>query len=326
MKKALIGFVVLILLAIIFVGGAVAWWQTASSAPSPNNSPQRIVIEKGSSAEEIAALLEKNGVIKDKLAFKIYTQVKDLSGKILAGEFTLPTNASLSKVVDLLLAGPTEVWVTIPEGFRREQIAVRFANSFGLGAAAASGFKDEFMQLTQNDEGYLFPDTYLFAKDAAPSAVVSKLKATFNAKTADLGLTRQQVIIASILERETATADEAPTVAGVFANRMSAGWPLQADATVQYATGSNRCTVEKTDCEWWVTPTRADLEIASVFNTYTNPGLPPSPIANPGLAMLKAAANPQATDYWFYIHDSDGRIHFSKTIEEHNANVARYLR
>lgn len=326
MKKALIGFVVLIVLAIIFVGGVIAWWQTASSAPSSTNKPQRIVIEKGSSAEGIAALLEKNGVIKDKLAFKIYTQVKDLSGKILAGEFTLPTNQSLPQVVDLLLAGPTEVWVTIPEGFRREQIAIRFANSFGLEAAAASDFKDEFMQLTQNDEGYLFPDTYLFAKDATPPAVVNKLKNTFNAKTADLGLTRQQVIIASILERETATADEAPTVAGVFANRMSAAWPLQADATIQYAIASSKCSVETVGCEWWVTPSAADRQFASVFNTYVNPGLPPSPIANPGLAMLKAAANPQATDYWYYIHDSDGKIHFAETLEEHNANVARYLR
>ncbi len=135
----------------------------------------------------------------------------------------------------------------------------------------------------------------------------------------------QAVILASLIEREAISDEERPYIAGILLNRIEIGMPLQVDATVQYAIGSKRC-VSKIDCDWWQTPTRADLEIVSPFNTYTFTGLPQAPIANPGIMSLRAALEPVDSDYLYYIHDPEGRIHYAETLEEHNSNVAQYLR
>ena len=115
-----------------------------------------------------------------------------------------------------------------------------------------------------------------------------------------------------------------PEVAGVIENRLQASWPLQIDATVQYALSTARC--KKTDCDWWPKSlSKTDLQYKSLYNTYLNQGLPPKPISNPGKDALAAAANPKTTSAWFYLHDSDGQIHFANTIEQHNQNVCTYL-
>ena len=131
--------------------------------------------------------------------------------------------------------------------------------------------------------------------------------------------------LASIIERETKGADERPVVAGILLKRLNAGWPLQVDASVQYAVSSSNCRGRILDCEWWPILTRSDLDIDSRYNTYKYAILPPGPIANPGLTSLQAAVYPQSSDYWYYIHDDKGIIHYAKTHEEHNENVARYL-
>jgi UPF0755 protein len=146
---------------------------------------------------------------------------------------------------------------------------------------------------------------------------------TFTAKTS--GLTPQgsnlsfadSVILASILERETKTDAERPVVAGILINRLNLGMPLQVDATVQYAVGTSK--------DWWPILTLEDLKVNSLYNTYKYAGLPPGPIANPGLSSLKAAFNPAQTDYLYYIHDPTGQIHYAKTLAEQNANIAKYL-
>ena len=135
------------------------------------------------------------------------------------------------------------------------------------------------------------------------------------------------MILASILERETRNADEAPIVAGILTNRLQISMALQTDATVQYAVANLKFKNQNLKLEnWWVQPTKEDLKIDSPFNTYKFAGLPPAPISSPGLIMLKAAANPSDTDYLYYIHDSEGVIHFAKTLKDHNANVRKYLR
>ena len=148
---------------------------------------------------------------------------------------------------------------------------------------------------------------------------------TFDSKTSDMDLTQDQVILASLIERETKTAEERPIVAGILINRLNVGMALQVDAAVQYAIGSTKCTVQSTKCDWWPILTKNDLASASKFNTYKYPGLPPTPIANPGTSSLTAAFNPTGNDYWYYIHDNDGQIHYAKTLSEHNANIAKYL-
>jgi len=140
-----------------------------------------------------------------------------------------------------------------------------------------------------------------------------------NARANGLSL-EEVVILASLLERETITDEERPIVAGILLNRLNADWPLQVDASVQYALGDSK--------EWWPRPlTRDQIEnTTSRYNTYKYSGLPVGPISNPGISSLKAVANPEDTDYWYYIHDDDGKIHYAKTLEQHNANIAKYLK
>jgi UPF0755 protein len=321
-----------IILTFITVGvGALIWWQISLRAPSNDTAPRSVVINKGSTAEKIGESLQKAGVIKSKLAFKIYIQLNGLSTSLPTGEFRIPANLSIEGVIQKLLQGPEEVWVTIPEGLRREEIAERFVEGFSLSGTAAQNFKTEFLSQTQSLEGYLFPDTYLFPKEASSSAVVSRMETTFNKRFGNTfsgsnGLTlAETVTLASILERETKTKQERPIVAGILMNRLNADWPIQADATVQYAIASVNCRTNS-DCTWWPRPlSHEDLGISSRYNTYKYPGLPPGPIANPGLSSLEAVANYEKTSYWFYIHDSDGIIHYAETLEEHNQNVNDYL-
>ena len=193
---------------------------------------------------------------------------------------------------------------------------------FTTGLDRDAVFTNEFLQASKGKEGKLFPDTYLFPKDASASSIVNKMTKTFDSKTSGLAagpdLTfNQRIVLASILERETKTSAERPIVAGIMMNRIRAGMPLQVDAAVQYAVGTSK--------NWWPILTREDLNINLPFNTYKFIGLPPAPIASPGLSSLTAAFNPTQTEYWYYIHDTEGVIHYARTLQEHNANVVKYL-
>lgn len=266
------------------------------------------LIPKGSSVSIIGKNLEKAGLIKNATVFKFYVQISNSQNKIQAGEFELSPNLSLSQIITELKKGPKEIWVTIPEGLRREEVATKFASILNKDQK----FISEFLQLTIDKEGYLFPDTYLFPRSATAVQIVNKLTTTFNQKVEDV--TYRQLIIASMLERETFADTEKPIVAGILYKRLENDWPLQVDATLQYVKGN------------WEPIYSIDKEIKSAFNTYKNLGLPPSPIANPGLSSILAAISPEESDYWYYIHDNDAKIHFAKTLEEHNMNIDKYLK
>jgi UPF0755 protein len=322
--KKLIFFIPLIL-GIIAAVLIPMWWTQAVQAPSEVSEEVRFVIPKGASAEKIGNDLEKEGLIKSALAFKINTQLNDETRKIPPGEFNVPKNLTLDELVAHLLKGPQEYWVTIPEGLRREEVVERFIEGLGLEGDKAQIFRSQFLAETRTSEGYLFPDSYLFPPDVTASAVIKRLRDTFDTKTAEFDVSQEDVILASIIERETRTDEERPVVAGIYMNRLKLGMPLQADATAQYAVANKRCST-KTDCDWWVTPLRSDLEISSPYNTYQIEGLPIGPIANPGITSLSAAVNPTNSDYIYYIHDEDGQIYYATTLDEHNSNVQKYLR
>jgi UPF0755 protein len=189
--------------------------------------------------------------------------------------------------------------------------------------------------VSEEEEGFLFPDTYLFPKTASAELVVNKMKQTFNKKLSNKIKSdikgsnytlSQMVTLASIVERETVTDEERPIVAGILFKRLEAGWPLQADAAVQYAKANAKCQKAKVECKWWPKLTRQDLEIDSLYNTYKYRGLPPGPIANPGLSSIKAVVYPKESPYWFYLHEGDGSIHFASNLEEHNNNIEKYLK
>ena len=177
----------------------------------------------------------------------------------------------------------------------------------------------------------MFPQTYSIPKDATAGAVIEIFTNEFNKQvTAKMrqdiksrGMTLDEVIIlASIVEREGNSDTDRPMIAGVLLNRLKKGMPLQADATVQYAL--NRYDYKNKT--WWKKELTADdLAVKSVYNTYLHPGLPPAPISNPGIKSIEAVIYPKESDYLFYIHDMKGAAHFARTIEEHNANVAKYL-
>ncbi len=284
MKKVLLLFITPILILVVGF-----YWFTVNSKPVLNEAKsQDFLIIKGSSASQVGNKLKEEGFIKNSLAFKLYVQVTGKTKNIQAGEYRLSPGYSLFKIISEINKGPVEVWVTIPEGLTREQIAEKYISV--INPSDPGTFRNDFLNLTKTKEGYLFPDTYLFPWDASPSMIVDKMLATFDEKVGDISL--EKVVMASLVEEETKTNLERPIVSGILYKRLKAGWLLQVDVAPE---------------------------------TYRKLGLPPMPIANPGLSSIKAAIYPEESDYWFYIHDTEGKIHFARTIEEHNDNIRKYL-
>lgn len=337
MQKAFLSFLIV---CVLLFGGVFFWWRSINAPANPKNSQtQDFLITRGQSVGQIGTNLEKQGLIKSALAFKLYTRLNGQSQKIPPGEFSLSPNMDLDKILLTLVAGPKELWVTFPEGIRREEVAAKVIKTLNLQAEKAQIFWKEFMTESAGEEGYLFPETYLFAKDVRAATVVSKLKSTFDSKfteelradTQKAGLSVDEVVtLASLVEREAITDEERPIVAGILLKRLNAGWPLQVDATLQYAVAGKECGSAggnpTIDCAWWEIPISQDKDLKSAYNTYQNKGLPPGPIANPGIGSLRAAIYPEESEYWFYIHDNDGKIRYARTAEEHGANINKYLR
>lgn len=321
MKKLIFPLIIIATLFIVALFGFV-WWGGATKAPSKEEVSKRVVINKGASASQVANKLKTEGVIKNAFAFRLYTQVTNNSKKIPPGQFTIPVNLNVKRVVGKLLDGPDELWVTIPEGLRREQVVEKLISSLEFSGEEAVIFRQQFLASSKSQEGFLFPDTYLFPRDADSAAVVNKMTDTFNSKVSNINdnnsLTLQQTVtLASLIERETINDNERPLVAGIILKRLEAGWPLQIDASVQFIIGDSS--------EWWPILTRDDLEVNSQYNTYKFPGMPPGPIASPGVSSLEAAFSPESSDYWYYIHDPEGTIHYAETLSQHNSNVRVYL-
>ncbi len=322
LKRLLIAF---ILIFIAFFGWFFLATRPVTYKPT---STSDFEIKSGWSIDRIGQELSNDKLIRSRAAFKITIVTLGIGNKIQAGFFKLAPNMSLTDIArSLTHATIKQVRVTIPEGLRREEIGLIIDNSF-KNIEGKSFSVTEFMQETQGKEGTLFPDTYDFDPKATTSAIVSRLENRYKEiiTQANIKETDQNRVttLASLLQREAATTAEMPEVAGVIENRLKAKWPLQIDATVQYAIASGRC--KNINCSWWPNNlTSTDLQIKSPYNTYLNQGLPPMPICNPGADAIKAAASPKATTAWFYLHDLNGQIHFAATIEEHNKNVCVYL-
>ncbi len=311
MKKFLLiisGFLLIAVVSIVwFINGLM---------PVGLGNVKHFEIMPGETAAQIGQNLQKEKLIKNAVAFRIYSQITQAAKNIKPGTYELKGNLWTPQVINKLLEGPTELWITIPEGFRREEIAQKFIDSFGLIDNLSDDFYNKFLSLTKDKEGYLFPDTYLLPKDTTAEEAVKVMEDNFK-KRVNFPVNTNNLILASILERETITDEERAIVAGILLKRINSGWPIQADATIQYVVGKKG--------NYWPQVTPADLAIDSSFNTYTNIGLPPSPICNPGVSSIKAATMPTESEYWYYLHDREGQIHYATTIEEHNTNITNYL-
>ncbi len=286
----------------------------------------RVVVKKGEGLATLAADLQAKGLIKNALVFRLYSRFKKLDTKIQSGSYTLSTAAPLSEIAVELTKGTEDVWVTLLEGWRREEIASYLASQTDLTEFS----EEDFLTISAASEGMLFPDSYLVPKEITAKGIFTLLTDTFEKKfvaknEAALKASNRSlpelVTLASLVQREAKSYQDMRHVAGILENRMQLGMPLQVDATLQYIRGFD--TSKKS---WWTPPLVEFKKQDSAYNTYLRTGLPPHAIANPGLDALKAALDPVTTDDVFYIHAPSGTMYYAQTLEEHNQNVARYLR
>jgi UPF0755 protein len=276
------------------------------------------LVTPGTNVREIGSNLKKEGLIKDPVIFFLYVKKERLDTKIQAGDFRLSANMSIPEILEQLQSGTIDIWVTIPEGLRAEEVAEILSTKM-------PNYDESWEALLVQNEGYLFPDTYLIPRDADGERAVEIMRNTFFEKVSSLGLTETSpnlnrvVTMASLIERESRIDSEKPLIASVIQNRINDGMSLDIDATLQYIVGEK-------NGKWWSVPTGEEKSINSLYNTYRNVGLPPGPICNPGIGAIAAALNPAESEYYFYIHDTNGQVHFAKTNAEHDANVSKYLR
>jgi UPF0755 protein len=242
-----------------------------------------------------------------------------------AGSYEISPNMSLAAISERLTQGSEDIWVTFLEGWRVEEVAEYLATQ-DLQEFDAKAF----IELASDSEGMIFPDTYLVPKESTSEQLYNLFINTFTKKverglekeiTADGRDLKKIIIFASLVEREARSYDDKRRVAGILQNRIDAGMPLQVDATLQYMRG-----YDKQGKGWWTPPTINLKDSTSPYNTYKFAGLPPGPISNPGLQAIKAVLDPLESDDLFYIHSPSGEMFYSRTLEEHNAYVNRYLR
>ena len=295
-----------------------------------NTSRIEFIITPGQTVDQIANDLSQAGFVRSRTVFKFTVFRLNLGKKIQAGYFSLSPSQSTSDIAQSLIKASTrQVWVTIPEGLRREEVANLILDKLAESKISHNFDPEEFVRNTVKLEGRLFPDTYALAEKVTTQAIIDKLTSQFAQVTSSLNIAPEQlsrvIILASLVEREAGKDSERAEVAGIISKRVENRWPLQVDATVQYAISSARCRIRI--CDWWPKSlSKADLAFASPYNTYLNTGLPPAPIDNPGKASLSVAAKPNQTKNWFYLHDADGQIHYAVTIEEHNKNICTHLK
>ena len=300
------------------------------SSPLTDKSENfEFTIESGESFGQISSKLTDIGLLPEDKSRNLdyYVKLNRLGAQIQAGNFTIPGNVTMAELIELLSeASQEEIWVTIPEGLRKDEIADLFAEA--MIEAGGEFSKDVFLELTEdsdfigtlslpsevtNLEGYLFPDRYAIFLSSSEKDLVNLLVDNFKSKAPqDAGY--REVILASLLEREGRNLEERKMIADIINRRINEGWLLQIDATILY---------DKKD--WDHEITIWDLEEESPYNSYLSSNLPPTPIANPGTETLTAATDPTPNAYYFYIHDEDGNIYYATTLEQHNANVANYL-
>ncbi len=297
---------------------------------SSDTSRKEFVIVPGQTLDQIATNLSQASLIRSRTVFKVTVFRYNLSKKIQAGYFSLSPSQSTTEIAqNLTKASARQVWVTIPEGLRREEIANLILDKLAASKMPHHFDPEEFIRNTVRLEGHLFPDTYALAPNVTTQEVIDRLTSQFTQVTSNLGIAgsdlNRVVTLASLVEREAGADSERAEIAGIIMKRIGSKWPLQVDATVQYAISSTRCRIRI--CDWWPKSlTKTDLAFDSPYNTYKSPGLPPGPIDNPGKASLTAAAKPNQTKNWFYLHDSKGQVHYAITIEEHNKNICTYLK
>src|SRR6266487_4985214 len=358
-RRGRCAIIAVLLLGLLIFGAFYFVWTTVTDIFQPVTTDQGktipLVIQSGESTLQIADALKAKGLIRNAVAFRIWARIKGLDTHLQVGAYKLNSSMTIDATISQLLNGqPDYIVVSIPEGWRVDQMAQR------LGAAGLTKFHvQDFLKYARNPaqfpdfakypvlksiptdsgmEGLLFPDTYLIPVDATARDVVNMMLKEFNDKVQHSHLDAQakqnklslyqMVILASIIEREAIFNKDRPLVASVYWNRIyrpnneTVGL-LNADPTVQYARDSQPGTTI-----YWKPLQYAGANVASgsPWNTYTHKGLPPTPICSPGLVSMQAAATPAKTDYYFFLSKKDGTNVYAKTKAEFDKDVQLYLK
>ena len=285
----------------------------------------------GSSSRTIAKRLVEEKLIRSEHAFRIVVRYRGTGKRLQAGTYMLRRNMALWDLLAEFEKGQvTLISWTVPEGLTASAIAELWETSgFGTAEAFRKAFESprllkRYGLADKTAEGYLFPNTYKFAKGTTAEKIVEMMldefkqrwTGKFDEAAQNLGRTRHEIVtLASVIEKEAQFGQERPRISSVFHNRLTRKWKLQADPTVLYALGNPERLL-----------TRADLRVDSPYNTYKYKGLPPGPIANPGIDSIIAALRPEKTDYLYFVAIGDGKHHFSKTLSEHNKMVRKMRR
>lgn len=311
-KRVSIFIVSLLLLHILF--------SVLFGSPFSFKKEKIIEIQHGMSLKAISEKLENEGVVSSKTFLSIMIKILRGESNVVSGTYSFKRKQGIFFVARRLIEGKTDIKaqkITFPEGITTALFTLKLQETFPLFDV------NEFLELTKEKEGYLFPDTYFFLPQVTASEVAQKLENTFWEKTGEkFGFKKEEkekikdiVILASIVEEEVRGLEDKRIVAGIFLNRIKIGMPLQADSTLAYITGRDSLSL-----------TVDDLKSKSPYNSYTNRGLPPTPISNPGLESIEAVLNPTKTKYLYFLTDKEGKVYYASTFEEHKLNKQKYLR
>lgn len=348
MKKAKYGIIVVIVVAIIAAFAAVAWYQNAIFSPA-SDSPDTLLLEvkDGDTIIDAVANLQANAAFKSLEAFRIYLRLNNVSLNLQKGTYQVAKNLNVPDLLALLAKGPQilSVKAVVKEGLRYDEIAEVIAKSYATLAKSAFN-KADFLAIAENPdsykfstkvqafldatkpagkslEGYLFPDTYNLGADAEALDVMDLLISTRLDKMASqnisytdtnrLGSFYGALTMASIIEREANDLTDMKMVSDILTRRYEQHIVLGADATLLYALK-----------RWTPGPTQSELALDTPYNTRTHGGLPPTPIANPGIQPLIAVLNPTPNQYYYYITDRTGVMRYAVTFDQHLANIQRY--
>lgn len=314
-------FLLLIVVMVGIFAAGTFWWINETNPVNAQATKGIIfVVDKGESTRQIGIDLQHAGLIRNPWVFFLLVKMSGYDKKLQSGDFRLSSSQTPQQILQTMMKGSIDIWVTIPEGKRATEIAEILKENL-------PNYDPSWSAKLATQEGYLFPDTYLFPRDVTIDQIITTMEDNFAKKYAQAQLTQTNkmnqhdaIILASIVEREASSAHDMQYVASTFENRLAIGMALGSDVTVEYALG-----YQPQEQTWWKKNlTTTDLNIDSPYNTRKFAGLPPTPISNPGLTAIKAVLNPPPSDYLYFIADSKGIIHFAKTIEEHEANVKKY--
>lgn len=330
MKTFLKFLLFLLVVAVASILFAFSSYRNILEEPISDNTAKKVFfIESCLSAYQVLDKLQSEEILNNNQHFvlKVYLKYEKTPG-FKEGTFKIPLNSKLKDLVDQLEHPElTDIWITIPEGLRKDEIAKIIAKSYE-GVEGAEFSEKEFLRLSKDPEyiynflkltnvtdleGYLFPDKYLMPAQATTDYILKTLTGTFKDKVGKISY--KELIVASMIEREGKSDSDRPQISDVIWKRLKSDWLLQIDATLLYYYK-----------DWKHVITQADKELNQPYNSYKRAGLPPTPICNPGLASINAAKNPQKNPYYFYIHADNGKVYFAETFEQHQNNIAKYLR